>query len=135
MARGGLVNSGGVCIAVTQAADALDAHYSKDAAGAWVAFVPDLFCNIGDAWNGSAWTYSTATPPPVSIAQIYAAFAYAGYAPALQTAVSSLTGTAYNAWANNITAADPTVVALASALGLTAQQGRSILQFAATLPT
>ena len=130
MARGGLVNSGGVCIAVISAAEGLNAAYQQGG----IEFVPDNWCNVGDTWNGSVWTYSTATPPPVTINQLLEACTIGGFLPQLQSAIATLTGTAKNAWSNSLTASDPTVIALATAAGITAQQGKSLLQFAATLP-
>lgn len=134
MARGGLVNSDGLCVAVITAANGLQLQYARQADGSWLSFVPDLFANVGDTWNGSVWAYSTATPPPVTINQLVEAFAFAGFLPQLQAAIAALTGTSKNAWSNSITITDPTIIALGAQLGLTAQQGKSVLQFAATLP-
>lgn len=134
MARGGLVNSGGTCVAVITAASGLVVQYVQQADGTWLSFIPDAYANVGDHWTGSAWLYSSSVAPGVTINQIKAAFTQAGFLSQLTTQIAALTGTALNAWNNSLVASDATIAAAATAAGLTTQQLKSLLQFAATLP-
>ncbi len=131
MARGGLVNNAGTCIAVVMAASDRDDHYEYAADGSWIAFIPDTFCNVGDHWTGSAWIYASTVPPAVNARQATAAITYAGFLPQLNTALAAATVANRNIWQPpGITAADAVIVALAAAVPLTAAQVRSILSSA-----
>lgn len=133
MARGGLV-VGGVVVAVISAAEGLNLNYQKFGSQT-VAFVPDLFCNIGDTFNGTVFTYSSsAVPPPVTLNQFIEACTAIGILPQLQTVIAGLTGTALNAWNDSVPLSDTTVQAFRTAAGLTVQQSQSLFKYAASLP-
>src|SRR5436190_22452092 len=109
MARGGLVNSAtGTCIAVINAASGRNDQYEIiDISGIWISFIPDLYCNVGDHWSGSAWLYAGTTPPGVTAAQATAALVEAGFATQLTTAINAAAAANKNIWAPPlITAAD-----------------------------
>ena len=132
MARGALV-ANGVVVAVIDAASGPQTGYQL-----WgnqpVDFVPDIFCNVGDTYNGSTFTYSaSAVPPPITINQFIEACAALGFAAQLAPLVAALTGTAASAWKNSLPLNDPTVQALRTASGMTVQQSLSFFKWAATL--
>jgi hypothetical protein len=126
--RGGLVDSTGNCIGVVMAASGLNTQYQKDAAGNWVQFVPDPYCNLGDHWTGAAWLYASTVPPAVTPIQAMAAFAEAGFSVQLNTAIAAAAAAEKNAWQPpGITAADAVITAAATAIPLTATQVKALL--------
>ena len=133
MARGALVDNGTV-IAITEAAEGLDLHYQTDAAGAWVAFVPDAYAQVGDGWNGTAFTYLQ-TPQTVTMLQARLALDQTGLAAAVAAVIATQPQATQDYWnfSQSVNRNNPIVVNLGAALGLTTAQIDDLFRAAAAI--
>ena len=132
MPRGALVVNGVVVAVISAGSGAQPAYQLWNNQSA--DFVPDNFCNVGDTYNGSTFTYSaSAVPPPITLNQFIEACTVLGFLPQLQTIIAGMTGTAQNAWNGTVPLNDTTVQSLRTASGMTVQQSLSFFKFAATL--
>jgi hypothetical protein len=129
MARGAVVQ-GGVAIEIIDAASDYDPNYN----GPGVAFVPDLYAQIGDLWNGSVWTYLQ-EPSSVTALQFRLALNLAGLRTSVEAYIASAPQDVKDWWnyATTFSADNPMLLAGAAAIGQTPAAVAALLRTAAQL--
>jgi hypothetical protein len=128
MARGAIVYQGNV-VAVTDAASGYDPNYQ----GPGVAFVPDLFAQVGDLYNGTAFTY-VVPPPDVTALQARQAINAAGLRPNVNAAIAGADQNTQDFWAlaPMFQRSNPIIASISTALGLTSGQIDNLFRLAST---